>query len=40
MAKGGQGGKERGIDAFSSGRRRNCQEDNKMVLDYLKENLQ
>lgn len=40
MAKGGQGGKEWGIDAFSSGGRRNSQEDNKMVLDYLKENLQ
>lgn len=40
MAKGGQGGKEWGIDAFSSGGRRNSQEDNKMVLDYLKENVQ
>lgn len=40
MAKGGQGRKEWGIDAFSSGGRRNSQEDNKMILDYLKENLQ
>lgn len=40
MARGGQGGREQGIDAFSSEGRRNSQEDNKMVLDDLKESLQ
>lgn len=40
MARGGQEGRERGIDAFSSEGRRNSQEDNKMALDDLKESLQ
>ena len=40
MARGGQGGRERGIDAFSSEGRRNSQEDNKTALDDLKESLQ
>jgi len=40
MARGGQGGRERGIDAFSPEGRRNSQEDNKTALDDLKESLQ
>lgn len=40
MARGGQGGRERGIYAFSSEGRRNSQEDNKTALDDLKESLQ
>lgn len=38
MARGGQRGRERGTDAFSS-EGRNSQEDNKTALDDLKESL-